>query len=142
MAQTKTRKRVVKVDTTRPALVIEDGKVIEVVQPEIEEEIEEVEEEVVDEKPKHRIQTPKGEAVYEYYADCVDCAAEGKKMPVFVCKSDPIRADDALGNQIAGFWNDGGGLSAPLCMKHYSLRLGLIPKPDISLEYKVLERTW
>jgi hypothetical protein len=137
---TETRKKVVMIDTSKPLLVVKGDQVVEVPPVEVAEELEAVEDSV---KPQHHIKLEGGkEAVYEYYADCVDCAAEGKEMPVFVCKTHPIRADEMMGNQLAGFWNDGGGISTPLCMRHYAIRLGNIPKSDPSVEYKVLERTW
>ena len=134
------RKRVVKVDTTSPTLVVEGDKIVEVEPIEVAAEIETPEDPEDNGKPKHRIQTDAGEAVYEYFADCVDCAAEGKTMPVFVCTSGNIRADEMMGNQLAGFWNDGGGISTPLCLRHYNIRLGGVPKSDPTTEYKVLER--
>lgn len=131
------RKTIVKTDKTLPSLKVVDGVVVEAP---IEEKDKIVDDEVEESgKVYHRINTPDGEAVYQYWGDCADCKLEGKDTPVFACVSHPIRADDLLGNQLAAFWNDGGGLSIPLCMNHYLVRQGKQPKRN-EVEYKVLYR--
>jgi hypothetical protein len=141
MMTTRTRKRVTKVDTTKPSLKIEDGQVIEVPVPVIEEFV--IEEDEVEEdngKPKHRIQTANGEAVYEYVGNCWDCTNEKVDMPVFKCITSPIRADEQMGNQLACGWND-GGTGTPLCQMHYAQRIGKQPKQTTKM-YEVIEKRW
>ena len=132
------RKTIVKTDKTLPSLKVVDGAVVEIPPEEkdiiVDDEVEENEEIL------HRILTDKGEAVYKYFGDCEDCTREKEVTPVFVCVSDPIRADEMMGNQLAAFWNEGGGHGAPLCMRHYNIRLGNVPKKS-EVEYKVLYRS-
>lgn len=131
-----TRKTIMRVDKTRPVLKIEDGKVIEVEPVGDEIVVEESEEE--NGLPVHRITTPNGEAIYKYVGNCWDCKNERVEMPLFKCTT-KVRADDQIGNQLAGFWNDGELI--PLCQEHYRRRLGQLPKQDTHV-YKVIEKTW
>ena len=43
-----------------------------------------------------------GEAEYKYCGDCIAC---GKRL--FVCRSDPITADDSIGDRLSTFYADG-----------------------------------
>jgi hypothetical protein len=133
------RKVVQKIDTSKPALKIEEGEVVKVPLPETVVEEYTVEEEVDSGKPKYRIETGNGEAVYEYSGDCWDCNLEHAVTAVFACKTHPIRADGELGNQLAAFWAD-GSFSTPLCQRHYQIRLGNLPQQS-SPVLKVIEKT-
>jgi hypothetical protein len=131
------RKKVVRIDNSAPTLVIEDGQVKAIAKP-VEEELVVEEEEKDSGKPKWTIKTPNGDAVYEFSGNCFDCEQEKRITPVFHCISDQIRADAELGNQLASFWNEGGGFSAPLCMTHYSRRLGS-QGPQQKIVYRIVE---
>ena len=135
MAQT--RKKVVRIDNTAPTLVVEDGQVKAVPQPVVE-ELEVLEEEKASGKPTWTIKTANGDAVYEFVGNCVDCEHEKKVTPLFHCISDPIHAGAELGNQLAAFWNEGGGFSAPVCQVHHNKRLGGLG-PQQEIVYRIVE---
>lgn len=130
-----TGRKIVRSASQRPTLQVEDGKVVEV-EPEV---IMEMETTGKEDKPTYRLQTPKGEAVYEYFGECADCMVEGLKTPIFHCISE-IRADGEIGDQLAAGWND-GGTSTPLCQRHWRIR-AKIGSQDKKPEYKVLEKRW
>lgn len=134
---TATRRKIVKLDESKPTFAIEDGEVRKIPKPvlaqhEVSEDVE------VGSAPTWRIETPNGEARYEYVGNCQDCTWEKKEMPVFRCTTYPIRNDAELGDQLAAFWNDGGSKATPLCQKHYRVRTGQQPKPA-EATYKVIE---
>ena len=129
MAEKRTRRK-------KTELQIEGG---EVIVTEVPEDIIEVEALNEEGKPvRVKYSTPKGEAIYEFSGNCFDCNTEKKVMPVFHCVTLDIRADAELGNQLAGFWND--GVATPLCMEHYNRRLEQLGLREPS--YTVLERRW
>lgn len=132
------RKKVVRVDNTQPALKVEGGAVVEVPRPVLEEFEMEAQETEAGGVPRHVIHTPNGDAVYEYVGDCWDCALQKIDMPLFKCVTDPLRADAEMGNQLASFWND--GVALPLCMNHYHMRQGQLPKQSVT--YEIIEKRW
>ena len=129
---TRTRKRVTKIDTSKPMLVVENGEVKEVAQPVIE-EIEVDEEETESGVPTWKIKTPNGMAVYEYVGNCIECEGEKKETALFKCVSYPISAHGELGDQLAAFVREG-----PMCQAHYARHLGQQPRQPTA--YKVIER--
>ena len=130
------RRRVTKIDGTKPKLVVENGKVVEVPLPVLEET---VIEETEGENPRWEIQTANGTAVYEYAGDCWDCKNEGRTVAVFKCTTNKITAHAEIGNQLAGFVRDGDNVTTVICQDHYQKRFGGVKPAEV---YKVIERRY
>lgn len=128
-------KKIIKMKDEETVLKIVEGKVVPTIVP-----AETVEMEVSGEgQPTIAYKTPGGEAVYRYFGDCTECKLEKVETPVFVCITHPVRADNQIGNNLAGVWNDGGN-GEPLCQKHYARRVA--PHQKVPKTYEVLEKRW